>query len=128
MPLVPYADVRGLLPNQELADAQLDSAMKLVAGWLRTATRPADLPAELTADHPLYAAAVELVILTVTNPEGVQSRGYGPKTRTYATDSRRDAILLEVRETYRQAAVSPAGCFPAPEVWPESVVRPWQIR
>lgn len=118
MPLIPYADVRGLLPTQELTEQQLDAAMKLVASWLRSAAG-ADVPAELADSHPLYAAAVELVILTVTNPEGVQSRGYGPKTRTYDTDTRRAAILSEVRESYRKAALSPSGSFPLPAVWPD---------
>lgn len=124
MPLVPYDDIRGLLPTQEFADTQLDAAMRLVAGWLRGATGQAELPAELPADHPLYAAAVELVVLTITNPEGVQSRGYGPKTRTYATESRREVILAQVRETYRRSAIAPAGCFPPPQTWPEA----WPIR
>lgn len=119
MPLIPYADVRGLLPTQELTEVQLDAAMKLVAGWLRGAADTTALPAELTEDHPLYAAAVELVILTVTNPEGVQSRGYGPKTRTYDTENRRKVILDGVRERYRTAALAPSGSFPPASVWPD---------
>lgn len=124
MPLIPYDDIRGLLPTGELSDTQLDSAMKLVASDLRDAIKPAQLPAELTEAHPLYGAAFRLVVMDVTNPEGVQSRGFGPKTRTYDTHSRRQAILDDLRESYRQAVASPVGCFPPVQDYPDPAARP----
>lgn len=125
MPLIPYEDVRGFLPTQDFGADQLAAAMKLVASDLRDAITPAQLPPELPEDHELYGPAFRLVVMEITNPEGVTSRGYGPKTRTYASSAERRAILDGVRERYRQAAVAPAGCFPPPQSWPESTVAPW---
>lgn len=128
MPLIPYEDIRGFLPTQEFSEQQLAAAMKLVASDLRDAIKPATLPAELPEDHELYGPAFRLVVMEITNPEGVTSRGYGPKTRTYASSAERRAILDAVRESYHQASVAPSGCFPPPQTWPEPAGLSWPIR
>lgn len=120
MPLIPFPDVRAFLPTQDLSDDQLTVAMKLVAGWLRTASGRTGLPDPLPDEDPLYSPALELVIQTVTNPEFLASSGYGPSTRTYPRDRERSLILTRVRDEARNAAQSPSGSFPAPSVWPEA--------
>jgi hypothetical protein len=91
MPLLPLGDVRELLPQvgEAYGDEQLLVAMGLVAGWLRTATGLTVLPSEIPVDHDLYAPALELLALLVSNPEnlersesgrGVRWRSCGPDT------------------------------------------------
>lgn len=123
MPLIPYDDIRGFLPGQDFGDEQLAAAMKLVASDLRDAIRPASLPAEIPEEHDLYGAAFRLVVIAVTNPEGVTSRGYGPKTRTYSSSAERAEILSDVRERHLQATVSPAGSFPPARAYPDAAER-----
>jgi hypothetical protein len=123
VPLLNYADVRDLLPKYDLQDAQLNAAMRLVGGWLQAATGVTALPDPILPGDPLYAPAVELVKLEVVNPEQVRQTGYGPKTRTWPAEPRRNEILAELREQYRRVASAPTGSFPLPPQWPDPTRR-----
>lgn len=118
MPLIPNADVRALIPQEQLTDAQLATTMNLVAGWLRDATGLATIPDQTPADS-LYAPALELVALVAENPTSLASRTVGPTSRTWPQARRRDAILDRVRSSYGKAAAAPRGSFPDPPAWPD---------
>jgi len=131
MSLLPLDDVRDLLPQQStLGDPQLVVAMKLVGSWIRTATGLTDLPDPLPEDHDLYAPALELVSLVITNPENLERSEMGGRVRWWSRSPRRDAILAELHKRYRRGATLPAGEFPCAQSWPDPVRIPapfvWQ--
>jgi len=115
MALLDTADVRGLIPEELLDDTQIDVAMRVVAGWLRRASSRTDVDALADTD-PLWDAAVELVVMLVTNPTGLEQRMVGPVMERWQRASpglrnRRDQILDEVKSTYINR---PSGSFPCP--------------
>lgn len=115
MSLIPdREDVRNLLPQRTLTDAQIDTAERLVAGWLRTASGRTDVDA-LADDDPLFSPALELVGLVLDNPTSLASKTVGPTSRMWPLAPRRDAILREVKLRARQ----PSGSFPCAQPWPD---------
>ena len=126
MTLVPMQDVRDFLPSLKLSDRQLIATDRLVAGWLRDATKQ-QLPAELPEEHPLYGAAAELTVLRAVNPEGLASVTNGPTTRSFAENiARRAEILAAVSPASvgSTSASGPAGVFPVAQDWPDPAERP----
>lgn len=124
MPLLPEADVTNLLPQSDLPPSQITVAMRLVAGWLKTAAGLAALPDGLADEDPLFPAALELTVLVVTNPELLAGKTVGPTSRSWPLAQRRDAILTGVRNDARVAAAGPGGSFPAALPWPDLHVFP----
>jgi hypothetical protein len=118
MPLLPLGDVRELLPQvgDAYGDDQLLVAMGLVAGWLRTATGLTVLPTQIPLEHDLYAPALELLALLVSNPENLERSESGRGVRWWSRSPRRDHILAQLRARYRGG---PSGCFPPPRRWPD---------
>lgn len=117
--LVDADDVRGLLPEEDLDDTQIQAAMRLVAGWLRAASGRTDV-SELADVDPLYSPALELVVLVVTNAEGLERKMIGPITKQWQRAApnlleRRDAILQQVR----RLRTMPSGNFPCAQPWPD---------
>lgn len=124
MPLVPDADVRGLLPGYDVPDPQLASANKLVAGWVREDTGLGTLPDPIPDTDALYAPALELLVLAVTNPEVLASKTVGPTDRKWPVARRIDAIRRGLKARSQQAGSEPSGDFPDPFPWPDGPVFP----
>lgn len=118
MTLIELTDVRDLLPTELLTDEQLNVAMRLVAGMLKTAAGLDTLPDALADDDPLFAPALELVALIVDNPTSLTSKTAGPTSRYWPLAFRRDEILKEVK----RRAGGPVGSFPAVQSWPDPVI------
>lgn len=121
--------VRDLLPQEDLADAQITAAMRLVAGWLKDAAGLPAVPDGLADDDPLFSPAIELTILQVSNIEGLDRIQAGPTSKQWprpvnGVKARRDAILEKVR---RMTLLQPSGNFPCPERYPDPAygVTPW---
>jgi hypothetical protein len=112
-------DVRALLPTVAFSDEQLESTMYMVAGWLRLASRLTVLPDPLPLDHPLYGPALELVVMALTNPEGLLVKGFGPGTRRWPLEDRKASILEEIRKYYLRLGTMPSGSFPDPVPLPD---------
>jgi hypothetical protein len=127
VPLLVRADVRNFLPQYDLPDSQIDTAMRLVASWLAEDTGRDDLIDRLQPlpdRDPLFAAAFELTVLEVTNPDQLSASTVGPTTSSWGTvgqsaAARKDAIRERVRQTHRAAAGQAAGCFPPAPCWPD---------
>lgn len=110
-------DVRDLLAQWNLTDAQIALADRLVTGWLRTASGRSDDLHDLADTDPLFSPALELLGLVLDNPTSLASKTSGPTSRTWPLASRRDAIIREVK---RQAGGA-RGSFPDPPTWPDPV-------
>lgn len=118
MPLIPLADVRNFLPGYNFTDAQLTVTMNVVTSWLKDATGQATVADQTPAD-PLYAAALELVAMTASNPDLLAAKAVGPTSRTWPLARRRQEILDAVRDGARSAATAPRGHFPPAPAWPD---------
>lgn len=117
--------VTDLLPQSNIPQKQLEAAMRMVAGWLKSDAGLDEPPSELTDENPLFAAAFELVVLLVTNPELLASKTVGPTGRSWPQAQRRDDIRRDVRETARRAGAGPRGSFPPPLPWPDPALPGW---
>lgn len=121
MAIISNEDLRAFLPQYDFADETAEVSVRLVSGWLQRATGLSPLPDPLPDD--LWADALELAGLLISNPESLASRTAGPTSRTWPLAGRRDAILARVASVYRQARSAPSGCFPPPAGWPEPSIR-----
>lgn len=126
MPIIDLTDLRAFLPQYTFTDPTANVTLRLVSGWLQRATNTSPLPDPLPDD--LWADALELAGLVISNPESLASRTAGPTSRTWPLAARRDAILARVEARAKQAISAPRGCFPPPRAYPESmpVVAPWR--
>ena len=124
MTLLNPDDVRALLPQADVDDTTLDVAMRLVAGWLRTASGQTALADPLPDDDPLFAPALELVLLVVDNPTSLTSKSAGPTSQYWPLAARREEILDQVR---LMSLLQPKGEFPCVEKWPDPAYgfTPW---
>lgn len=121
--------VKDLLPQEDLDDTQITAAMRLVAGWLKSDAGLPELPDGLSDDDPLFSPALELVVLQVSNIEGLDRVTAGPTTKQWprpvnGVKARRDAIREQVRRTF---LLQPGGQFPCPQRYPDPAygVTPW---
>lgn len=115
MALLSEEDVQNLLPQEDLTTEQIDTAMRLVAGMLMTAAGLDTPPDALADSDPLFAPALELVLLLVDNPTSLTSRTAGPTSQYWPLAPRRDAILEQVR----RRRTMPSGDFPCAQRWPD---------
>lgn len=121
--------IQDLLPQEDLSDAQIAAAMRLVAGWLKTDAGLSTVPDGLADDDPLFSPALELVVLQVSNIEGLYRLTTGPTAKEWprsvnGVKARRDQIRDEVR---RWSRLQPKGEFPCQPRYPDPAygVTPW---
>lgn len=133
MPLLSPEDVRNHVPDYDLSDEKVTSAIRVVSGWLLDDTGLDVLPdlAGSTDPDPLWSDAVELAGLVATNPELLTQRTSGPTSRSWsqAVGGRVNDVRERVRRRHRgpQAAAAGGGfgCFPAPMPWPDPPAVCW---
>jgi hypothetical protein len=102
--------------GRTVTDAEAEHAERIVWGWLQGPLGLTDRP-DTTPDN-VWAWAVELGAIYLTNPTGLAERQLGTSLRKFSSE-RRLAILGEVGEGTSTSTGRPRGCFPPAQRYPD---------
>lgn len=114
-------DLRGLLPDSHITDAQAITLEQVVWGWLRPALGVEERPATIAPE--LFSAALELGAIAKENPAGLSSYQLGPERIGFSAERRGEILAAVASWGAASAAGHPTWSFPPALEWPDPAMR-----
>lgn len=111
-------DLEDFLGGRRVPTDTAETAERVVWGWLKPVLGLTERPTEISDE--LFAAAVELGSIAVSNPAGLSYEYDANDVRRGYQGKRRAEILDELRTTAAaNAGRRPRGRFPKAPTWPD---------